>query len=247
MEIDWWTLGLQVVNFVILVWLLHHFLYRPVLGVIDARKEDVEETMREADQREQELERERDELEEARDRIEEERRERLAEAREQAHDERDDLLEEAEREADQLKREARQALEREREEATDQLEDRAAGLAVDLSARMLREVGADDLTERFFAHVDDQLRSLDPSTLETVRDRATDGDPVVVATAEEVDDRRAEQWRRRLRDRLDTDVDVRFEVDPSLIGGVEVRLPGGTEVAYNWHDMLERAREELRT
>ena len=35
MTIDWWTLGLQTVNIVILVWLLQRFFWRPIAGMID--------------------------------------------------------------------------------------------------------------------------------------------------------------------------------------------------------------------
>ena len=42
MHLDWWTIGLQTVNFAVLVWLLHRFLYKPVLGVIDARKAELQ-------------------------------------------------------------------------------------------------------------------------------------------------------------------------------------------------------------
>ena len=41
MLIDWFTVGAQVVNFLILVWLLRRFLYKPVLAAIDAREKKV--------------------------------------------------------------------------------------------------------------------------------------------------------------------------------------------------------------
>jgi F-type H+-transporting ATPase subunit b len=41
MHLDWWTIGLQTINFGILVWLLYRFLYKPVLTMIDARKAEV--------------------------------------------------------------------------------------------------------------------------------------------------------------------------------------------------------------
>jgi F-type H+-transporting ATPase subunit b len=40
MLIDWFTVGAQAVNFLILVWLLKRFLYRPVLAAVDAREEE---------------------------------------------------------------------------------------------------------------------------------------------------------------------------------------------------------------
>ena len=42
MHLDWWTVGLQTINFAILVWLLHRFLYKPVLRMIDVRKAEVQ-------------------------------------------------------------------------------------------------------------------------------------------------------------------------------------------------------------
>src|SRR5260370_24166531 len=38
MQIDWWTLGLQAVNALVLIWLLAHFLFRPVVDAIAARQ-----------------------------------------------------------------------------------------------------------------------------------------------------------------------------------------------------------------
>jgi len=41
MLIDWFTVVAQVVNFLILVWLLKRFLYRPILNAIDAREKRI--------------------------------------------------------------------------------------------------------------------------------------------------------------------------------------------------------------
>ena len=40
MLIDWFTVGAQTLNFLILVWLMKRFLYKPVLDAIDAREEE---------------------------------------------------------------------------------------------------------------------------------------------------------------------------------------------------------------
>ncbi len=38
MTIDWWTLGFEVVNVAILIWLLGHFFWKPVAAMIEARR-----------------------------------------------------------------------------------------------------------------------------------------------------------------------------------------------------------------
>jgi F-type H+-transporting ATPase subunit b len=40
MTIDWWTLAIQTVNVVILIWLLERFFWRPVAAMIEARQKE---------------------------------------------------------------------------------------------------------------------------------------------------------------------------------------------------------------
>ena len=41
MLIDGFTVGAQVLNFLILVWLMKRFLYQPILDAIDAREQRI--------------------------------------------------------------------------------------------------------------------------------------------------------------------------------------------------------------
>ena len=49
MLIDWFTIGAQVLNFLILVWLLKRFLYKPILHAIDAREKRIAKELADAD------------------------------------------------------------------------------------------------------------------------------------------------------------------------------------------------------
>jgi hypothetical protein len=49
MLIDWFTVGAQVLNFLILVWLLKRFLYKPILDAIDAREQRIAAELADAD------------------------------------------------------------------------------------------------------------------------------------------------------------------------------------------------------
>src|SRR5262249_16867757 len=52
MKIDWFTVIAQVINFLILVWLLKRFLYQPVLRSIDEREKKIANQLKEAEDRE---------------------------------------------------------------------------------------------------------------------------------------------------------------------------------------------------
>ena len=51
MLIDWFTVGAQALNFLILVWLMKRFLFKPVLDAIDAREKRIAAAIADADQK----------------------------------------------------------------------------------------------------------------------------------------------------------------------------------------------------
>jgi len=48
MELNWSTFVLEIINFLVLVWILKRFLYKPVLKVIAKRRAAIEKTLTEA-------------------------------------------------------------------------------------------------------------------------------------------------------------------------------------------------------
>ena len=49
MSIDWVTVLAQIANFLVLLWLLKRFLYRPILNGIDAREAAIAQRISDAD------------------------------------------------------------------------------------------------------------------------------------------------------------------------------------------------------
>jgi len=48
LELSWSTFLLEIINFLVLVWILKHFLYKPVLDVIARRRSGIEKTLADA-------------------------------------------------------------------------------------------------------------------------------------------------------------------------------------------------------
>ena len=62
MLIDWFTVGAQAVNFLILVWLMQHFLYKPILHAIAEREKRIATELANADKKKFEAQKESDEF-----------------------------------------------------------------------------------------------------------------------------------------------------------------------------------------
>src|SRR5450631_1161046 len=102
MLIDWFTVGAQAINFIILVWLLKRFLYKPILDAVDAREKRVAAELADADAKRAEAKKERDEFQHKNEEFYQQRAELLSKARAEAKAERELLLREARRAADAL-------------------------------------------------------------------------------------------------------------------------------------------------
>ena len=110
MLIDWFTVVAQVVNFLILVWLLKRFLYRPILDAIDAREKRIATELADADAKKAEAQKERDEFQHKNEEFDQQRAALLSKATDEAKAERQRLLDEARQAADALSAKRQEAL-----------------------------------------------------------------------------------------------------------------------------------------
>ena len=92
MLIDWFTVVAQMVNFLVLVWLLKRFLYRPILNAIDARERRMAAELAEADAKKMAGDKERDEFQRKTHELEQQRTAILSKALEEAQAERQRLI-----------------------------------------------------------------------------------------------------------------------------------------------------------
>ena len=137
MTIDWWTLGIQTVNVVILVWLLGRFFWRPVAAMIEQRRATAQRLLAEAEGKRSEATAALAEIERTRAGFAQEREAILAEAHEAAERARAARLEVVAKEAASLEAAAKAAIEKEKAEVDKAWAERASRLAVEIAARLV--------------------------------------------------------------------------------------------------------------
>jgi len=91
MVIDWFTVGAQLLNFLVLVWLLMRYLYKPVLDAIDAREQRIAAELATAQKLQAQAQVERDSLLQKNDDFDRERNTHMQAARSEATAERSRL------------------------------------------------------------------------------------------------------------------------------------------------------------
>jgi F-type H+-transporting ATPase subunit b len=237
--LDWFTLIAQVVNFLVLVWLLEHFLYGRIVRAMNEREAKISGRLEEAAHQRATAEQEA-ELFRTRNRELEERRDQmLAQAQEEAESHRQQLMEAARLETEAAQVQWLEALERERQGLLQDFRERLGQQVFALARHGLKELANADLEEQILKVFVERLQTLDPAEREALVAAVRDTDrEVEIRTAFPVLSEAREGLSRSLREQLDDRVDVRFTAVPELICGIELRAHSH-RFAWNLDSYLE--------
>jgi len=243
MNFSWWTFALQAANFLILVWLLQRFLFKPIKAIVARRKEEISHILTEASAEKESAERLKHEIEAKISQIDAERQRMIDEARAQLSTERQKIIEEARKEADTIRDQALKRLDEERAAASNDLFEQTVALATNLAERLLRELAVPSIEQPFLGRVIDYLDQLPAEERAKLAPRSG-ADALLVITAHPLDAQEQTQWRKQLAKRLGADSNIKFSADPALIAGTVITLPHAI-LRFNWRDSLAVALKDL--
>ncbi len=242
MTIDWWTLALQAINALVLVWLLSRFLFRPVVDILAKRQAAAQGIVAQAQA--------------ARAAALEEKAKAQAEAAELAANrsaamkaasadvaaQKAALIAAAREEADKLRADAESDIARARAAGQHEVADKATDLAVDIAARLLdrlpdeaRVAGFVDGLAQGVAALPDEIRAK----------LGADGAPLPITAARKMTDGELSQCRDALNKALAREIEIEASVDPALIAGLEIHAPHA-EVRNSFRADLDQLQADLK-
>jgi F-type H+-transporting ATPase subunit b len=241
MHFDLWTLALQTVNVIVLIWLLSRFLYRPIVAAITARQAAAAKIVGEAEQRLSAAQAESAELKRKIDELAAAETDILAKARGKAEEDRAALLRQAGEEAAELRSQGRADLERGAAAARKRLESDAVVLAAGMTRTLLRRAPVQAVTEAMFADLRAQLKALAPDERAKLIPR---GAAIRATTAAPLSPEAQARFAAGLEEALPGLGAVAFAVDPELIAGFELAGPN-LVVSNSWRADLDQVATTL--
>jgi F-type H+-transporting ATPase subunit b len=243
MHVEKWTFLLQTVNFAVLVWLLHRFLYKPVLAVIAARRAEIDKQYAQAAAKQEEANAQLAAIEAERSRMLSDREALLSAAAKQADDAATARHARAEREAATLIEAARKGIAVERVAALAEVRRIALDMGGDIARQLLAEMPIRLRAEGWLERVEQHLAGLSLAEREALVLQSSNARVHVVAAAP-LPPESAATWRTRLRQILGERVVVDFSSNPALIAGVELHFPGAI-LRFTWQSTLAALRGGL--
>lgn len=228
MLIDWFTVAAQLLNFLILIWLLRRFLYRPVLKALDERERKVTAELDHAASIEREATRHRSEWENKNAEIERNREQLLRNAEAEAEQQKALIMEASHKAGDEFRNRLEASLQHEREqlaaETARKIEEQVyaiAGKVLDeLAGRSLEEQITDRFCQQLMTTGDETVRMMNAPFHEQ-RGRA------VIRSRFRIDDTRRDMIRETVLKRFSTGLQLVFETseDPGATG-IELCMNG---------------------
>ncbi|WOJ93131.1 hypothetical protein R0135_15280 [Congregibacter variabilis] len=245
MQVDWLTASAQIINFFVLVWLLKHFLYGPVLSAIDQREANIAHQLGDALNREHAADEIQQEYMTKVEALDAERQSLVEQAREAAEAEHQKMLETVRQEVAQKRSQwQRQVADEEREFLSD-----LTGLCADSVQAIAREALAEIADAQLEAQIIESfIRKLAQLDEEVCASIASCGQALVVTTSFKLDSAARDRLMIVLRERLGEELTVDYRLARDLLCGIELSVPGhrlGWSLAEYLQDLRQRVEEQL--
>jgi len=238
MLIDWFTVAAQIINFLVLVWLLKRFLYKPILDALDAREKKIAKELADADQKKAEARKELDEFQRKNAEFDQQRDVLMNKATEEAQAERLRLLDEARTAADALSAKRQEALLNDAHNLNQVLSQRTRQEVFAIARKALTDLAASGLEERMtevfirrLLELDEQAKGILGAAL------ASASAPSLVRSAFDLPEAQRSAIQNVLNQTFSAEMPLRFETAPDLISGIELTV-NGQKVAWSIDDYL---------
>ena len=239
MLINWFTVLVQIVNFLILIYLLKRFLFKPILRAMAKREKNMADALNRAEQAEytakdraRELEAEKAAFAQAREAL-------MAEARDQVAQWREDTVKEARDEVGALRGAWMSNITRDRQAFLDGLKQRMVEQVVHIGGKVIRDLADQGLNRQvlrvFLEKVADEKDELSRNAMKR---------GIVVQSGIPLEDDDVQTVRERLSQWFPGVNRIQFESAPELGLGIQL-VVGDRKTAWHLTDYLRDLEKEI--
>ncbi|MGM0826222.1 MAG: F0F1 ATP synthase subunit delta [Pseudomonadota bacterium] len=240
MLIDWFTVGAQVLNFIILVWLMKRFLYQPVLNAIALREQKIAAALSDAANTKAEAHKQKSEFEQKNLVFEQQRTDLLQQATDSATAEGERLRIEATQAADKASAARAKALSTDTQHLHAEIIRHTQQQVFDIARRVLSDLANTSLEQRASDVFIQRLQNADGETLASLSKALTDtseSNPALLRSAFNLPAAQQSAIQTALEDKIGQSIVLRFETTPDLVAGIEISAQG-QKLAWSIADYL---------
>lgn len=248
MLFDWFTVMAQIFNFLLLVWLMKRFLYKPILIAIEARENDIVAKLEDADKKKEEARKESQEFEKKNSDFEDNRVILMKKMIDEIDVERQRLLDEVKNEASSYRLKQKSAREREVKNLNQMIKQRTQSEIFAITRKVLSDLASISLEERIVDVFISRLKELDKNEKDSVGEilKSSHESPIIRSFFD-FEDLQSQQIQKWFNETFSSNLKIKFEKGSDLVTGVELIIEG---MKWSWSvddylTSLEKSIDEL--
>lgn len=245
MQINWFTVIAQIVNFLVLVWLLRRFLYKPILNAIDEREKKIESQLKDADNRESKAKKEQDEFKKKNEEFDQEKKERMDKAVVETNVERDKLLEIARNEADELRVKLQKSLSEMQENLNHDIVQKTQLEVFAIARKTLADLASQSLEEQsttlFIKRLNDLKKDEKQQFIKAFKSESS---PILIGSAFDLSKKQQTEIQKTVTEILGKKTHFQFKTEPEIINGIEL-TSNGYKVAWSISEYLNSLQKNI--
>lgn len=219
MQVDWFTVSAQIVNFLILVFLLKHFLYQPVLKSMSMREQKITDRHRAAEKQLKSAENIAHLYVNKRKELISQRSQILDEAKEGAEKQRTILLDRLRNEIDEIRLDWQNELVKEQKSILREMGDIVGEKIIDISRQVLHDLADVKLEQQIVHQFLDRLDQLSDEEMKKLVCAAENDETVTVATAFEVSENDQRVIQKKLLS-IHSNLKPNYRIRPEIVCGI---------------------------
>lgn len=243
MTIDWFTFTAQILNFLLLVWLLKRFLYGPIINAMEQREARIAARLTSAQGAKVEATALQDEYHKKIADLATTREEIMAAAGQEVDSWRKNHLTTAKAAVETAREQWQHSLVREKQTLLRQLQLDVMQHATDLSRHVLEQLADERLQSRLVERLVTLLAS---DTTESLQFREFIGKErsILVESSHELNEPDRKKIAAAIAEMASLEVGPDFRVNPQLVCGIELRVPS-CKLAWSIRDSLAELKSDL--
>ena len=225
MELNWSTFVLELINLAVLIWILQHFFYKPVLGVIKKRQDGINKTLADSKALNQEAATLKQQYENRLSVWETERQHKLEMLHQEMEVERAKRMESHKVSLDAEREKVRVVNERRLLEAQRKNEEAALAQGARFSALLLSRLASPELENRIFDLLIEALSTPPPERVDSLRSAGNqNGTQGLISSAFEVKGEYRKNLEAKLNVLIGHRISFRYQQDSELLAGFRITL-----------------------
>ncbi|MCG2821913.1 MAG: F0F1 ATP synthase subunit delta [Candidatus Atribacteria bacterium] len=246
MLIDSFTVIAQIINFLILIYLLKRFLFNRIIQIMDEREKQITDRMQDAETAKEAAQKELEEQRRIREELQEKWNEMLAQAKKDAQKKREELVKDARSKIDEEQKNWREAILKQRTAFLRDLRHLSCEQVCQISRKVLADLAGEKLENQLIENFLIQLGKLSKEEKDDfVRFINKDERKIWVDSSFQLSREKESGIRKILEEIIGDKVEINFKVSPKLICGIETRTEG-KKISWNIENYLDGLEEQLK-